>query len=142
MRFASWGRQCLLPVTLTIPRQKWGESKEKGPAVTARPFAFGSPIGLAAVAARAAGLRRRADVRKQLGLLAHDLVQGTPCADFIAPRIGVEHARCRSPDTDRADELVAVDDDRQAAGIGEIAEGILPELGAAPQHAVHRRLAR
>src|SRR5882672_1249509 len=91
-------------------------------------------------AARSSGCRRcgALDVGQQRWLRAEHLGHGAPGADLVAPcrRIGR-----RAADPDGADHLVAVDDDRQAARIGEISERILPQFRrAARQHLVHRRL--
>src|SRR5215470_18153646 len=58
------------------------------------------------------------NVGQQRRLRAEHLGHGAPRADLVAPcrRIGR-----RAADPDGADHLVAVDDDRQAARIGEIA---------------------
>src|SRR5258707_523217 len=79
---------------------------------------------VAASASPATGAVRAAalHVGQQRRLRAHDLGQRAPSADFVAPH---RNARRGTADADSADQLIAVDDDRQAAGIGEIAEGVL-----------------
>src|SRR4051812_1972227 len=72
-----------------------------------------------------ARFRTALHIGEQRRLRPDDLGQCAPSADLIAPD---RDARGRTAHTDRADHLVAVDDDRQAAGIGEIAEGVLAQL--------------
>src|SRR5882672_4893469 len=79
-------------------------------------------------------------VGQQRRLRAHDLGERAPSADFVAPH---RNARRGTADADSADQLIAVDDDWQAAGIGEIAEGILAQFrNAALQDLIHDGLAR
>src|SRR5258706_11654297 len=77
--------------------------------------AVSASAGAAAGAVGAAALH----VGQQRRLRAHYLGERAPGADFIAPD---RHARRRAAHADGADQLIAVDDDRKAAGIGEIAE--------------------
>src|SRR5262249_56587349 len=94
-------------------------------------------------AAEPAGLlpSRRAPLHigQQWRLRAHHLGESAMGADLVAP---FRQRRRRAADPDCTDELVAVDDDRQRARIGEIAERYLARFrGTAGQHLVHRRLA-
>src|SRR5712671_2428922 len=86
--------------------------------------------------------RRRIHHRQEIGLFAHDLAQAAPGADFIIP---IRTPR-RAADTDSADQLIAVDNNRQSASLREIAERPLPQFGySSSRHGVRgspTRLAR
>jgi hypothetical protein len=62
--------------------------------------------------------RGRIGDRQEIGLFAHDLSQATPSTDFVVPA----GAPRRAADAYGADELVAIDDNRQPTTLGEIAE--------------------
>src|SRR5215510_12641995 len=83
--------------------------------------------------------RARLHVGQQRQLRAHHLDESAMSADLIAP---FRERRRRTTDPYRANELIAVDEDRQRARVWKIAERYLACFRrAAGQHLVHGRLA-
>src|SRR5579863_8082087 len=104
---------------------------------------IGIPLAMIETQASRTGLGARGsgtpDIGQQRGLRTDDLGERAPGADLVAPD---RQVAARAADPDGADELVAVDDDRQSAALVEVAVRILAQLrGAAGQHLVQGPLA-